>query len=376
LATSPYTTAANQAAAKYLIPALLFRALIQQESGWNPRITSPAGAIGLGQLMPDTARGLGVNPWNPQQNLQGAARYLHDQYQAFHSWPLALAAYNAGPGAVRKYGGVPPYKETQAYVKTILGNVGNLTAPPTTGGGTRTPSPVAQPVPPVQAAAAAPSTTPTRTPLPDPRMILTRALLTAAKTGDYAGYFNTLRGVRQQQAAPPPALAAPARGPATPPTNPYEKAPTRTPPVRTPPTGPPPPTPSGKVTLAPDADRPGVKTSPVVVQFVRKIAGIYGQPLTIGTGSRHNEFVAGTNNTRRSDHWYGEAADIPAAGDALTRLGRAALIAAGADPKWASKQTGGVFNIGGYNILFNTNVGGNHYTHLHVGLGRILGRHF
>jgi hypothetical protein len=131
----------------------------------------------------------------------------------------------------------------------------------------------------------------------------------------------------------------------------------------------------GSVRISPNADRADVRTKQAVILFVRKIAGVYGKPLEIGTGSNHHQFVAGEGNTV-SDHWYGEAADVPASGAALTRLGQAALIAAGADPKWAHRQTGGVFNINGYNILFNTHVGGNHFNHLHVGLGRRLGRHF
>ena len=119
-------------------------------------------------------------------------------------------------------------------------------------------------------------------------------------------------------------------------------------------------------------DRSGMKTNPAVFQSVARIAQIYGKPLQIGTGSNHNEYVKGTN--RRSDHWFGEAADIPMAGKELTRLGQDALIMAGMSPAEARKQTGGVFNVGGYNILFNTTVGGNHYNHLHVGLGRIIGR--
>lgn len=134
------------------------------------------------------------------------------------------------------------------------------------------------------------------------------------------------------------------------------------------------PQPGKWVIPSPTMDRRGVATQPAVLNFVAKIAQQFGRPLTIGTGSNHNEFVKGTS--RRSDHWYGEAADIPAAGADLTRLGQAALVAAGANPAWARQQKGGVFNIGGYNILFNTNVGGNHWNHLHVGLGRILGRHF
>jgi hypothetical protein len=119
-------------------------------------------------------------------------------------------------------------------------------------------------------------------------------------------------------------------------------------------------------------DRSGLHTNPAVFNTVAKIAQLYGSPLTIGTGTNHNEFVKGSN--RRSDHWFGQAADIPMAGAQLTRLGQDALIMAGMDPREARKQTGGVFNVGGYNILFNTNVGGNHYNHLHVGMGRILGR--
>lgn len=103
-------------------PALA-AALIKSESGWRADAKSPVGASGLGQLMPATARGLGVqNVWNPQDNIRGAVTYLKNQLKAFGGdVRKALAAYNAGPGAVRKYGGVPPYKETQLYVTKVLG---------------------------------------------------------------------------------------------------------------------------------------------------------------------------------------------------------------------------------------------------------------
>lgn len=117
-----YVPMAEDAARKYGIPVDLFKRLVQQESNWNPRARSHAGAIGLAQLMPFTAKKLGVDPWNPEENLEGGARYLKQQYRKFKSWRLALAAYNAGPGAVAKYNGVPPYKETRNYVKKILGN--------------------------------------------------------------------------------------------------------------------------------------------------------------------------------------------------------------------------------------------------------------
>ncbi len=111
---------AIQMANRYGIPAQLFFNLVTAESNWDAMITSHRGAIGLTQLMPGTAAELGVDPWDAYENLEGGARYLSQQYQAFGSWDLALAAYNAGPGAVRKYGGIPPYAETQEYVTKIL----------------------------------------------------------------------------------------------------------------------------------------------------------------------------------------------------------------------------------------------------------------
>ena len=100
--------------------AALFEALVKQESGFNPRARSHKGAIGYAQLMPGTAVRLGVNPHDPARNLDGGARYLLAQLQSFRSPMLALAAYNAGPGAVQKHRGVPPYRETRDYVIRVL----------------------------------------------------------------------------------------------------------------------------------------------------------------------------------------------------------------------------------------------------------------
>ncbi len=112
---------AKSAAQRYSVPEDLFLRLVQQESNWQPNALSHKGAIGLAQLMPFTAERLGVDPHDPAQNLEGGARYLSQQYRAFGSWRLALAAYNAGPEAVRKHGGVPPYAETRNYVRVIWG---------------------------------------------------------------------------------------------------------------------------------------------------------------------------------------------------------------------------------------------------------------
>ncbi len=105
------------------IPKQLFFNLVTAESNWDPVIVSPRGAIGLAQLMPGTAEELGVDPWDALENLDGGARYLRQQYDMFGTWEMALAAYNAGPGAVARYDGIPPYAETQEYVKKILADV-------------------------------------------------------------------------------------------------------------------------------------------------------------------------------------------------------------------------------------------------------------
>ena len=116
-----YRQAARDAARKYGIDPEMFLRLIQQESSFRPDVVSPKGAIGLGQLMPATAKELGVDPTDPLQNLEGSARYLSQQLKRFGSPELALAAYNAGPTRVAKLGRVPNIAETQNYVKTILG---------------------------------------------------------------------------------------------------------------------------------------------------------------------------------------------------------------------------------------------------------------
>lgn len=115
------------AAKKHELDPALLSAVVSQESGFQPRAISRAGAMGLMQLMPETARALGVrDPFDPAQNIDGGATYLRGLIDRYHGrLDLALAAYNAGPGAVDHFGGVPPYPETQAYVKNILATYRN-----------------------------------------------------------------------------------------------------------------------------------------------------------------------------------------------------------------------------------------------------------
>lgn len=110
---------AHAARAEGLQPELL-AAVAWQESRGRMTALSPKGAIGVMQLMPGTAREIGVNPHDPTENIMGGARYLRRQIDRFGTVPLALAAYNAGPAAVSRFGGIPPYRETRSYVSSIL----------------------------------------------------------------------------------------------------------------------------------------------------------------------------------------------------------------------------------------------------------------
>jgi hypothetical protein len=362
------------------IPPDLFVALVRQESGGQQGAVSPAGAIGRTQLMPATARGLGVDPYDPQQNLLGGARYLRQQLRAFGGDPRkALAAYNAGPGAVRKYGGVPPFAETRQYVDRILGSVkgssrggggggggtvdaGPLLDAPASGGGVsvdtqgssaavqllaalgqrpQVPSGGALPTPAFAAGPAlpqgyqAPSSSGGPVPKPDIGSLLA---LVQTQGGGVASVTGGAGGA--VSAAGAPRTPAPGSGQG-----------------------------QGRVIVAKGANRPGANLNPAVVNFVRRVAGRYGAPLTIGTGTNHSRL---TINGTVSDHYDGNGADIPLTGRALIRAGQDALIQAGMPAAQARKQTGGGYNVGGWQVIFNTNAPGwgDHTTHLHVGRRR------
>jgi hypothetical protein len=120
LAGVPYADLFNRAASRYGVDPSVLAAMASQESSFNASAVSPAGAQGLMQFMPATAKGLGVNALDPNSAIDGAARYLSQLTKQFGSTELGLAAYNAGPGTVSRYGGIPPYSETQNYVRSVM----------------------------------------------------------------------------------------------------------------------------------------------------------------------------------------------------------------------------------------------------------------
>jgi len=121
LNSSAFVQQIEDAATKFNVPATLVDAIMKQESSYNPKALSPSGAIGLMQLMPSTAKSLGVNPYDTTQNIEGGTKYIKQLMDEFKgNIPKAVAAYNAGPGAVQKYNGTPPYAETQDYVKKVM----------------------------------------------------------------------------------------------------------------------------------------------------------------------------------------------------------------------------------------------------------------
>ena len=340
---------------------------------------SSAGAQGPFQFMPGTARSYGINPHNFRQAADAAAKYL----ATYKGRGVAgmLAAYNAGPA------GNPNNPETRAYVPRVRQLARTWPgAPGGSGGGSggrqrgnRRGSGVSV------------RSTPGRLPAP-----------TQGGT-DIADYLAGSMSSRPQVAVSPPpepefsarrylsgAYQAPAGGAPGPQPRGLDDALEAISRL----TGEDVPKPEGgrttvtvngqrgggggagggggvrggrgKVVIRAGADRAGVPTRPVVKNFLSRVAGIYGKPLTVGTGSNHSRLTSSGNV---SDHWDGHGADVPAAGAELTRMGRAALVAAGMKPSQARAAKGGIYNLRWrgrrVQIIFNTD---DHWDHLHAGL--------
>lgn len=323
-------------ARRYGVPIPLARRMLSKESGGDPNAVSPKNAVGLLQIhLPSHPDVTPQQARDPDFNLNYGFSYLRKLKDEFGSWRLALAAYNAGPNAVKKYGGVPPYRETQDYVRNILRDAGALR-----GGVEQS---VARQPHKLEAAGSSPA------PVLDLGM--------SAQEG-----LAALRAGRYDPSAQLESLSRAGAG--------YEGSPLRAGGSSTPS----PPGPISKnvdpgkwVVLAKNADRPGVSTQAPVIDFVAQVAQAYGKPLTIGTGTNHSQM---TVNGRESHHWSGRAADIPASGKTLKRLGYMALMAAGMPKGEAFKlsRKGGLFNVGPYQLIFATDTGGNHQNHIHIGI--------
>jgi hypothetical protein len=376
-----YQDAARQAARRYGLDEGVFLRQIRQESGFNPHARSPAGAIGIAQIMPGTAKGWGVNPNDPLASLNAAAKNMAGYVKKYGSYRNALIAYNAGPGAVGR-GSLPA--ETQNYIRTILGGrnpgtssvrtggKGSTTTTTTSGGGTTTPLDQGsqQSVLPLLQALTQQSSGPPAASIQAPSFTAHPVLP--------EGFGTVSGGGPVQQGPDIGTLAAavktlggnvPAAGQST--DTPSTASPTMDVSGNHPGL-------AGRVKFNPNADRPGVRTQAITKDFLARVAGFSHREITVGTGTNHNRMTTSGNV---SDHWTGHAADIPQAIDSkLGDLTAAhALEAAGVpwSQAYAMARKGGVFNVtpksGPFKghrvqVLWKTMVGGNHHNHVHVGI--------
>lgn len=338
-------------ARKYGVPIKLAYALQGAESGGDDEARSPKNALGRLQIhLPSHPEVTEAQAKDPDFNYDFGMRYLAEQKRTFGSWRLALAAYNAGPNAVKKYGGIPPYKETRTYVETILRNAGVLTPTANTRGATG-----ATATPP----GGSTFSTPTRVSrgLPDLEEA-SRMGLEDLRSGRYdptKALGDLAATARAAEPEPPPEPASGA----------YEGADGFNAADLKPKDGD--DDWSKWVVRPPRVAGPSQPHGEEILQFVGRIGRRIGQPLQPRPNESHS---LTTVNGRPSAHGPGRAADIPAKGARLSRLGYLALLEAGMPKKEALKaaRKGGLYNVGNYQIIFATQIGGNHDDHLHVGL--------
>lgn len=315
-----YRLAAERAAKRYGIDPGVFLRQIQAESNFNPNAGSPAGAKGIAQIMPATARSYGVNLGDGKvsDDLDGAARLMRDALRKNGGdYKKALSVYNSG-----RPDGYLHFAETRAYVAKILGGGSTpqaLAAQPSGAAVSQTNS------------AQGPAMTPTGATRND---LLKQYLTQRGQPGALLGLGTELGSL---QSAPSPSAPVAQRSVVASPT-------------------------SGTGQFKITGPNPG-RLKPELVSFARAVSAQYGRPLTGSDGTGHSRLTTSGNV---SQHTTGNATDIPSSGKELIRLGQAALIAAGMPPEQARKQTGGLYNVGSHQIIFATNQGGNHFDHLHI----------
>lgn len=347
-----YRKVARRKARKYGLDPKIFERQIQAESNFNPRAKSPAGASGIAQIMPGTAKAWGVNPMRPRKALDAAAKNMAQYVKKYGSYENALRAYNAGPGAIQASKG---YSETNAYVAKILNGMPEakkLSKPQRervtrkvqtklVKGGTKTDIKAA-----ILDAIAQHASQPGRP--------LGKMALENISSGAYD--FETHRRVR----VPGVQAGTTRQGRQGTATAPVARSGGR-----------------GRIKVAPTANRPGAPLSASLRGFLGEVSGAWGNAIDVGTGSNHSRL---TVNGNVSDHWDGNGADIPA--NANTPEGRRkgdaiayhAFRAAGVPEKkarlWA--KNGGLYNVTykgkRVQVIWKTSSGGNHYDHVHIGI--------
>lgn len=349
---------ARAVARKYGIPEAGFLAQIGMESGWNPNAKSPAGAQGLLQFMPGTAAGLKINPYDPFQAIEGGAKHMAALKRNLGSWDLALAGYNAGGGAVQKYHGVPPYRETQNYVSKLgpyfRGSASAPSAPRTAPQGAAV-DPQAQ----LQAAA----------PHVDAQALLgllqrtSQATLKGQAPGqDYMRQLMAIIGkARINPQAEQVGTSAADAGPRV--------AAAATIPRRY----------TGQIPLQPGVSPLDNGTWAGAKDAVLAVAPLaFQQGLKVSSHKRDRQMTASGGV---SDHWtgskssyamdlgWGGASPVPAADRAASQI----VSALGGPNNWGSKGGNFVVTRGGYRyqVIYRSNIGGNHYNHIHLGVRRV-----
>jgi hypothetical protein len=340
------------------IPVAGFLALINQESGFDPGAKSPAGALGIAQFMPNTAAGLRINPLDPTQALPASAKHLAALRRNLGSWDLALAGYNAGGGAVKKYGGVPPYRETQNYVSKLgpyFKGAAGAPALPASAPSAASADPQAQ----LQAAA----------PHVDARALLSLLQRTSQATlkGQAPGqdYMRALMGIISKARINPQAERM---GSAAAEAGDHVHEAATTPRAYT-----------GAIPLQPGlspidngqwggSKAKALGLAPFAFQNGLKVSSHKRDRQMTASGGVSDHYK-GNANAYAFDFGWGGASPTPQADRAAS-----AMVASLGGPKnWG--RTGGNFVItrGGfrYQIIYRSNVGGNHYNHIHLGVRRV-----